>query len=430
MYAARFAVDLDRPRRHVAFVIVANRGHGHHWAQQHVEVGEPLGPAGAKRGPLLVGAQPREVRARHRLRDLGVETRRDGGHDQLVEQAELRGELDRRMRLFDLRARVGDPIGCTREQRDAFALDAARGIVEPRADAKVGERCAGRRGQLETPRVLPLRFRAREHTEQQVQVVSRARDRTEHVDVGIGGAAADVIEIAALGHNAEARLQSVHAARVCRHAYRTADVGAELEARESAGDRGRRATRRTARRPVERPRVVRRAEHLVVALQVARPARQVRLGEHDRAGALQPRDRGRVGRRHVIGELDRAASRADALGLDRILDRDRQSVQRAEHLAACCLFVGFRRRSARPLDVERRDRVDRPAQSSDAIEVEVEQFAARQLLRANRLRQADGRPDCYGVIHAADTTHAHDAPIGDVWSSAAASRRGRENRGN
>ena len=84
---------------------------------------------------------------------------------------------------------------------------------------------------------------------------------------------------------------------------------------------------------VDVPRVVRRAEDLVEALHVARPARQVRLAEHDRAGLLQPGDGGRVGGRHVVGQLDGAAGRADAGRLDGVLDRDREPVQRRQRSA-------------------------------------------------------------------------------------------------
>ena len=59
-------------------------------------------------------------------------------------------------------------------------------------------------------------------------------------------AAAHVVEVPALRDHAEAGLEPEHAAAVRRDAHRAADVGAELEAGEAGGDRGRRATRRSA----------------------------------------------------------------------------------------------------------------------------------------------------------------------------------------
>ena len=51
-------------------------------------------------------------------------------------------------------------------------------------------------------------------------------------------------------------------------------------------------------------------------------------------GRAQPGDGRRVVRRHVVGQLDGAAGRADAGGLDGVLDRDRQPVQRRQRVAA------------------------------------------------------------------------------------------------
>ena len=183
--------------------------------------------------------------------------------------------------------------------------------------------------------------------------ISRSRSpalrghRPEHVDVGVGGAAADAVEVAALGDDAVARLEPERPAAVRGQAHRAADVGAQLERGQPGGHGGGRAARRAARDAGDVPRVVRRAEDLVEALQVTRPAGQVGLAEDDRAGFLEPSDGRRVGGRHVIGQLDRAAGRADAGGLDGVLDRDRQAVQR--------------RQRRRPTPCGRRPRRRRPA---------------------------------------------------------------------
>ena len=164
-------------------------------------------------------------------------------------------------------------------------------------DAPAGERRERGRRQLERPRALAGRLRPGEHRQQQVEVGGAAGHRPEHVDVGVGRAAADAVEVAALGDHAVARLEPERAAAVRRDAHRAADVGAELERREAGGDRRRRAARRAARDARDVPRVVRRAEELVEALHVARPARQVGLAEDDGAGLAQPGHRRRVVRR-------------------------------------------------------------------------------------------------------------------------------------
>ena len=126
------------------------------------------------------------------------------------------------------------------------------------------------------------------------------------------------------------------------------------------------------------PRVVGDAEELVVGLHVARPPRQVGLAEHDGAGGLEAGDGGCVLGGHVVGELRGATGRADALGLDGVLDRDRQTVERPEHVAAeHGDLVGRVGGGARPLDVEGDDRVHVAVEALDAVEVEVEQLTAR-----------------------------------------------------
>ena len=132
-----------------------------------------------------------------------------------------------------------------------------------------------------------------------VEVVGTAGDRSEHVDVGVGRPAADVIEVAALGHDAVARLEPEHAAAVRRDAHRAADVGAELEAGEARRDRGGRSAGRPAGDAFEVPRVVRRAEDLVVGLEVARTSgarSSCRTRSRRRPSAARPTGRPRPGR--------------------------------------------------------------------------------------------------------------------------------------
>ena len=146
-------------------------------------------------------------------------------------------------------------------------------LVEPHAHVEVGERALLGGRELESPRDRALGFGPGQHRQQEVEVFRRARDRAEHVDVDVDGAAVRVIEIPALRDHTPRGLEPVDAAAVRRDPHRAADVGADLEAREPRGHRGGRAARRSAGDAIERPRVVRDAEELVVGLHVARPLR-------------------------------------------------------------------------------------------------------------------------------------------------------------
>jgi len=88
------------------------------------------------------------------------------------------------------------------------------------------------------------RHRTSQHAEEQVEVGRTAGHRAEHVDVGIRGSPADAVEVAALGHQPVARLVAERAAAVRRHAHRSTDVRAQLEAGEAARHRDGGAARR------------------------------------------------------------------------------------------------------------------------------------------------------------------------------------------
>ena len=343
----------------VAVLLVRERGRRHHRAQQHVVGVEPLGPhlpqrARAARRRAATGSAMPLIASAISSSMLGEIAARD----HLAEQAVCSAKSTGGCASSTLAPASASASAARRSSASSSRSIGTRRLVEPHADAirRRASNAAAPAARCATPsaRRAPGR-RAR-------RAAGRGRgaagDRAEHVDVGVGRAAADVVEIAALRHHAEARLEPEHAAAVRRDADRAADVGADLEAREpgrptAAADR---PTNRRARGRV--PRVVRRAEDLVVGLQVARPARHVGLAEHDRAGRLQLRDGRRVGGGHVVGQLDRAAGRADALDLDGVLDRDRQAVERPERVAARSRLVGRGGRVASALDVERDDRVE------------------------------------------------------------------------
>ena len=222
----------------------------------------------SERGPLLVGSQPRAMRTGHDLGDLVRGAHRDRRADHPEEQADLLGEVDRRVTVVDLGAGVRERVGGGAEHGAVLGVERALGRVEPHTDPQSVERLHVARRQLDAPCGRKLRGGRRQHPDQEVEVVRAARDRPEDVDVGVGGASTDVVEVPALGHHAEARLQPEDTAAVRRDADRSADVGPELEAGETGGHCGRRPPRGSTRDVTDVPRVAAAAEDLVEGLDV------------------------------------------------------------------------------------------------------------------------------------------------------------------
>ena len=377
------AVDRHLAGEEVPALVVRERWHRQHRAQERVVVLEPVGPDPSQPRPFLLRGQPGQVPARGGLGDLRVRADRHRARDQRDEHLLLLIEPDVGMGVLDLRTGIGELVGGAAEQVELLTVDRHVRRLEPDADPVLRDLTLPRRGEVEAPGDGIVDVRTREHPEQQLQVFGTPGDRAEHVDVGVGRPTAHVIEIAALRDDAVARLEPEHPAAVRRVAHRTADVRAHLEGGEPRRHRRCGTARRAARHVLQVPRVVRRTEDLVERLQVARPARHVRLAEHDGTGVLEPRDGRGVVLRHVVGQLDRAAGRTDTTDLDRVLDGDGQAVQRPARLATRGGVVGPVRFGAGPVEVERDHRVDRRVQPLDPVDVEIEQLAAGELAGAD-----------------------------------------------
>ena len=115
-----------------------------------------------------------------------------------------------------------------------------------------------------------------------------------------------------------------------------------------------------------------------------RELRQIRLAVDDRAGRTQPRHDGRVLRRHVPAVGPAPARRPDPARLDRVLDRDRETVQWAKRVAAGTCRVRSACLASGPLGCEGDDASDRAVEPFDSIEVELEQLEGADLPRAKR----------------------------------------------
>ena len=227
----------------------------------------------------------------------------EGGADHGSEERALFRELDVGMSTLHPHPRVGQPVGrCPQHRRCTRSRSARlprRTTLRRRDRQGSAPRPPGARAATR-PRAPD---RARRAPTAGGRDLPRARDGAEHVDVDVDGAAVRVIEIAALRYHAPRGLEAVDATAVRRDAYRPADVGAHLEAGEPRSHRGRGPARGSAGGAVERPRVVGDAEQLIEGLEVARPLREVRLPEHDRARCLEPRDSRRVLGGHIVGKL-------------------------------------------------------------------------------------------------------------------------------
>ena len=128
-----------------------------------------------------------------------------------------------------------------------------------------------------------------------------------------------------------ARLQPDDAAARRGQPDRAAGIGAEAELAEPGRERRRVAARRAAGRAPRQAGVLHRAVPGVLARDAPRELVQVRLADDDRARGDESLDgrRGAVG--HVIGVDVRAVGRADAGGVDQVLDEQRPPVQRPRH---------------------------------------------------------------------------------------------------
>jgi hypothetical protein len=108
----------------------------------------------------------------------------------------------------------------------------------------------------------------------------------------------------------------------------------------------------------------------------------------------------------VIGEPDRTSGGTDPLGLDRVLDRDRQTVQGPELVTARERVICRVGRRARPVGVERDHCVDLAVEPLDAVEVQLEQVPAAQLTGADGSRQLHRGTGCHVVLgHGGFSSH-------------------------
>jgi hypothetical protein len=401
----RVPVNVDHAIVHRALGVVRERGGRHHRREHDVVVLEETLPGDALPLADVGGDDNGSVPAGHGRRPVIIGCAGELGERAVGEPGADERQHDVLPRLHPVRQRHGKRHGLHPGAR----LRQARGetiqagthvggdrddigaLGEHRRDPHIPDALDRRTGvEFQPPGPGVARDRARDDLKDHAQIPDAARDRPGDAHVGLEQAAGRTGNVADQRYDAVRRLQPVHAVVMGRVADRAADVAAQLERGESGGDGRRGATRRSANGPAVIPRVVGPSVNVVVGLPVAREQRRVRLAEHDRARRLQPGDGDRVCPRHVPGEFRGAGRGNQALGLEHVLHRHRQSVQRAASIAARGRVIGGLGGVAGAFGVPGDDRVQGRVELGGPFEQVVEQFAAGDLAVLYRPREFGG----------------------------------------
>ncbi len=182
------------------------------------------------------------------------------------------------------------------------------------------------------------------------------------------------------------RLQPDDTAERRRDADRAAGVAAERERYLASSEHDGRAAARASRDPIERPRVVRRAERFVDGGDPPCELVRLRLADEDRPGSACPADRLGVARRDVRAEHRRAVRRSHPLGVEQVLDRERDPLERPS-LAPSPRRLGRERLLARSLQAERREPAHQAVDRVDAGGARVHDLDRRQPPRSELLQE-------------------------------------------
>ena len=157
---------------------------------------------------------------------------------------------------------------------------------------------------------------------------------------------------------------------------RPSDVGADLDGREACRQRRAGASGRSAGGPAEIIRVRCRAIDVVVALNVAGPDGQVRLGDDHCPGVAVCLHGCSVFDGYVIGEFRGAGGRDESLCLQAVLQCDGYTVERSEcrsggHSCVSCVSCGVCRFFISP-----NNSIDRTVETVDAVVGSCDEIAA------------------------------------------------------
>ena len=218
-------------------------------------------------------------------------------------------------------------------------------------------------------------------------------------------------------------------------AHRAADVAAGVDAGESGRERRRRPAGRAAGRSRQIPWVVGGAVDRVVALVVGEQQRHVGLAEQHGPGVLQPIDRERVGRRHVVLELRIAPRGRRARHVVALLDGHGHAVERPPYFATRERSIRRLRACARPFRIKPYDGIEPRIVLCDAGEKMLQNLERADLAFTNEPGDLGGRfemrfhGNSYVFTGVSKTTEAAPVPLRQCpWAKLNAANRSRAAR--
>src|SRR6516225_5162248 len=144
---------------------------------------------------------------------------------------------------------------------------------------------------------------------------------------------------------------------MCGYSYRSSDIRSQRKRTESGRKRRGRSARGAAGRAAEIVGIVGGPINLVVALELAKPDRDVGLADDDGTGLLQPRDDKRIFGRHKILELRKAPGSRESCDIEWLLQRHRDAEQ-GSMIAARQRGIRRLRRRSRAIEVADDHRID------------------------------------------------------------------------
>ena len=136
------------------------------------------------------------------------------------------------------------------------------------------------------------------------------------------------------GNPSRCGFQRANPAKMRRHANRSAPIAPDSPRRASRSNRRRLAAARSARRPLQIPRIARLPAQRIVRLIRHQIFRRIRISQNNRARRPQPRYQRRIHERHIRLPQQRSRWRRPSRRVDTALNRQRHAMQRSYSHAA------------------------------------------------------------------------------------------------
>jgi len=183
------------------------------------------------------------------------------------------------------------------------------------------------------------------------------------------------------------------------NAHRAAEVSSLRDRQHAARNGGRGTARGSGGTQVRVPRVSRCSEHRIDGVGTGCEFGRVGLGEHDRAGDLQPPDDLGIFGGNVVGIKRTPVGRPDVCGRHDILDANRQPMQRPQFVAACRRLLRHARVCPRAVGCQCHDCIQRRVEAIDDREMRIENLDRTDFAFAHERNKLMG---CFSpeILHA------------------------------